>query len=183
MKAKRSQKMRELRKAHNPALTLQELARRAGISYTTVWNLENGYDEKVNPEIMHKVARILGVEAMDIFPSEEARAIKIFYRNRRRMEDLLNRITKEDLSPQAVWRIMKQEGMPIPYHHRFLTLMDICPGLDFEYDLEVDDILRLMSPAEVRDLFRNCVTPEEAVEHLNRAAKRLGAKPVRIRKR
>jgi transcriptional regulator with XRE-family HTH domain len=70
MKSKKPSKLRDLRKAQDPPLTLQELARRAGVSYTTVWNLENGPEEKVHSKIKYKVARVLGVNAWELFPSE-----------------------------------------------------------------------------------------------------------------
>ena len=73
MKRKKPLKLRDLRKAQNPPLTLQELARRAGVSYTTVWNLENGPEERVRSDIKYKVARVLGVEAWELFQSEAVR--------------------------------------------------------------------------------------------------------------
>jgi len=76
VKNKKPSKLRELRKGQN--LTLQELARKARVSYTTVWNLENGPEEKVDSRIKYKVSEILGVDPAALFPSEAR--LERFYR-------------------------------------------------------------------------------------------------------
>lgn len=157
--------MRELRKAHNPPLTLKELAHKAGISYTTVWNLENGREEKVHSKFKNKVAQVLGVHAKDIFPSESVN-----------WERVLSEVIRL-FGEKAAARV---SGKPIQYHHRFDTLEDLCPGVNFESELDVNEILRQMTRDELGKLYHFCVTPEEAIKQLNQAAKRLGLRPVRL---
>jgi transcriptional regulator with XRE-family HTH domain len=101
--------MRELRKVQNPPLTLKELARRAGVSYTTVWNLENGPEEKVKSEIKIKVARALGVSSARLFDSEvpgerNYRFSCLFdfcptleFKNEIDVEDILEKMTLDEL--------------------------------------------------------------------------------------
>jgi len=134
--------MRELRKAQHPPLTIKELARRAGVSYTTVWNLENGPEEKVHSDIKVKVARVLGVSSARLFDSE----------------------------------------VPGERNYRFSCLLDFCPNLEFQNEINVEDILEKMTLDELGDLYHIGLTPGEAVRRLNRAAKRLGLKSVELKK-
>jgi DNA-binding XRE family transcriptional regulator len=178
MKRKKLSKIRQLRKAQDPPLTLKELARKAGVSYTTVWNLENGPEEKVHPDIKHKVAQALGADAMDLYPSEEARWNKLVLR----FEELRSQAADSGITRREAWRLMKRDGIPIGYHHRFHTLMDICPSLNFECELDADEILRQMSPRELRALYHSSSKPREVIKRLNQLAKRLGLNAVGLKK-
>lgn len=52
-------KLKELRKRR--VLTLRELEEVSGVSYNTIWRLENGHTE-AQPRTIRKLARALGVE-------------------------------------------------------------------------------------------------------------------------
>jgi DNA-binding XRE family transcriptional regulator len=183
MRNNKPSKMRELRKTQNPPLTLKELARKAGVSYTTVWNLENGQEEKVDPEIKHKVARVLGGDATVLFPSEATRvridplASKIG----RAFDDIYAQL-EERFPIKEVRSLMKKAGIPTGGYYRLNTLMDFCPNLEFKYELDVENILRQMTPKELGNLYHSGLTPEDAVKHLNRAAKRLELRAVELKK-
>lgn len=111
MQDKKTSKLRELRKSQNPPLTLKELAHRAGVSYTTVWNLENGPEEKVRSDIKYKVARILGASATKLFPSEAVRERRYLFeclfdfcptlefKNEVDVENILEKMTLDELWP------------------------------------------------------------------------------------
>jgi transcriptional regulator with XRE-family HTH domain len=185
MKANKTSLMHVARKAQEPPLTLKELARRAGVSYTTAWNLENGPEEKVHLDIKRKVAHVLGADVIELFPSvddEYQQLIGEFY-------DYLQehfahaKKTGEALSLRDAWDMIEHKGIPFIYHHRFRTLMDICPTLDAESRIDVDKILQQMTPRELGNLYHSSSTPEEATKLLNRAAKRLGLRAVELKKR
>jgi transcriptional regulator with XRE-family HTH domain len=53
------QKLRELRRRR--VLTLRELEEESGVSYNTIWRIENGYRE-ARPSTIRKLAAALGVE-------------------------------------------------------------------------------------------------------------------------
>jgi transcriptional regulator with XRE-family HTH domain len=173
MRPEKNLRMRELRKAFDPPLTLKELARHAGVSYATVWNLENGYDDMVKPAIMQKVCEILGVEPVTLFPSEMARWNQY---------SSLNPNLSASTAILNAGPISVPLGIDVLHNHRFYTLIDICPRLDFECERDVELILRQMTPNELRNLYNSCSDPEKAVMHLNRTAKRLGLKAVELRK-
>jgi len=61
-------KLRELRRLR--VLTLRELEEKSGISYNTIWRLENGYRE-ARPSTIRKLAAALGVEASDLVVTGE----------------------------------------------------------------------------------------------------------------
>jgi transcriptional regulator with XRE-family HTH domain len=61
-------KLRELRRLR--VLTLRELEEKSGISYNTIWRLENGYRE-ARPSTIRKLAAALGVEASELVVTRE----------------------------------------------------------------------------------------------------------------
>jgi transcriptional regulator with XRE-family HTH domain len=182
MKDKKPSIMRDLRKSQNPPLTLKELARRAGVSYTTVWNLENGLEEKVHFEIKDKVAQILKVKTAKLFPREAARVKSLLTWIGRAIE-ITNDQVQETLYTKDAQRFFKQNIAPIGRYHRLKTLMDFCPSLEFKYEIDVENILRKMTPDELGSLYHSGLMPGEAVRQLNRTARRLGLKAVELRKK
>ena len=62
------QKLRELRRLR--VLTLRELEEISGVSYNTIWRLENGYRE-ARPSTIRKLAAALGVEASELVVAGE----------------------------------------------------------------------------------------------------------------
>ena len=62
------QKLRELRRRR--VLTLRELEEKSGVSYNTIWRIENGY-RQVHPSTIRKLAAALGVEAEELVKLEE----------------------------------------------------------------------------------------------------------------
>jgi transcriptional regulator with XRE-family HTH domain len=56
-------KLRELRKRR--VLTLRELEEVSGVSYNTIWRLENGFTQ-ARPSTIRKLASALGVEAEEL---------------------------------------------------------------------------------------------------------------------
>ena len=62
------QKLRELRRRR--VLTLRELEDESGVSYNTIWRIENGYRE-ARPSTIRKLAAALGVEAEELVKIEE----------------------------------------------------------------------------------------------------------------
>ena len=61
-------RLRELRRLR--VLTLRELEEKSGISYNTIWRLENGYRE-ARPSTIRKLAAALGVEASELVVTGE----------------------------------------------------------------------------------------------------------------
>lgn len=57
------QKLRELRQRR--VLTLHELEERSGVSYNTIWRLENGRGG-AQPRTLRKLATALGVEPEEL---------------------------------------------------------------------------------------------------------------------
>ena len=62
------QKLRELRRRR--VLTLRELEEESGVSYNTIWRIENGYRE-ARPSTIRKLATALGVEPEELVKIEE----------------------------------------------------------------------------------------------------------------
>jgi transcriptional regulator with XRE-family HTH domain len=62
------EKLRELRRRR--VLTLRELEEESGVSYNTVWRLENGYRE-ARPSTIRRLAAALGVEASELVVAGE----------------------------------------------------------------------------------------------------------------
>ena len=60
-------KLRELRRRR--VLTLRELEEESGVSYNTIWRLENGYTD-ARPSTIRKLAKALGVEPEDLIVVE-----------------------------------------------------------------------------------------------------------------
>jgi len=177
--------MRLWRKAGKPPLTLKEIAHRAGVSYTTVWNLENGPEEKVNLDIKRKVARVLGADVIELFPSVEDEYQQLIGEFYDYLQEHFAHAKKTGLalSLRDAWDMIEHKQVPFIYHHRFRTLMDICPSLNVESKIDVDKILQQMTPHELGNLYHSSSTPEEAIKHLNLAAKRLGLRAVELKKR
>ena len=61
-------RLRELRRLR--VLTLRELEEESGVSYNTIWRLENGHREG-RPSTIRKLARALGVQPAELVVSEE----------------------------------------------------------------------------------------------------------------
>jgi transcriptional regulator with XRE-family HTH domain len=61
-------KLKSLRKEN--VLSQRELARMAGVSYVTVWRLENGF-KHAHPQTIRKVAGVLGVEPRELVKKED----------------------------------------------------------------------------------------------------------------
>ena len=57
------QRLRELRRLN--VLTLRELEEKSGVSYNTIWRLENGYRD-ARPSTIRKLAAALGVDASEL---------------------------------------------------------------------------------------------------------------------
>ena len=60
-------KLRELRQRR--VLTLRELEEVSGVSYNTIWRLENGFTA-ARPSTIRKLAAALGVEAEELVKLE-----------------------------------------------------------------------------------------------------------------
>jgi predicted transcriptional regulator len=56
-------RLKELRTLR--ALTLRELGQQSGVSYATIWRLENGHKE-ARPSTIRKLARALGVDTAEL---------------------------------------------------------------------------------------------------------------------
>ncbi len=61
-------KLRELRRRR--VLTLHELEESSGVSYNTIWRLENGVTG-AQPRTLRKIARALGVDPVELVKGEE----------------------------------------------------------------------------------------------------------------
>ena len=61
-------KLRELRRLR--VLTLRELESESGVSYNTIWRLENGH-RQARPSTIRKLAAALGVEASELLVARE----------------------------------------------------------------------------------------------------------------
>ncbi len=61
-------KLRELRRLR--VLTLRELEEESGVSYNTIWRLENGH-RQARPSTIRKLAVALGVEASELVIASE----------------------------------------------------------------------------------------------------------------
>jgi transcriptional regulator with XRE-family HTH domain len=57
------ERLKRLRKLR--ALTLRELEQESGVSYATVWRIENGHSD-VRPSTIRKLARALGVDIAEL---------------------------------------------------------------------------------------------------------------------
>ncbi len=62
--------MRELRRLR--VLTLRELEEESGVSYNTIWRLENGHRE-ARPSTIRKLAAALGVDPAELVTVGEAK--------------------------------------------------------------------------------------------------------------
>jgi transcriptional regulator with XRE-family HTH domain len=62
------QKLRELRQRR--VLTLRELEEESGVSYNTIWRIENGHRE-ARPSTIRKLAAALKVEPEELVKIEE----------------------------------------------------------------------------------------------------------------
>jgi transcriptional regulator with XRE-family HTH domain len=63
------QKLRELRRVR--VLTLRELEEESGVSYNTIWRLENGH-RQARPSTIRKLATALGVEPAELVVAKES---------------------------------------------------------------------------------------------------------------
>ena len=61
-------KLKSLRQEN--VLSQRELARLAGLTYVTVWRLENGF-ENAHPKTIRKIAGVLGVEPKELVKKED----------------------------------------------------------------------------------------------------------------
>jgi transcriptional regulator with XRE-family HTH domain len=55
---------------HLRALTLRELGEESGVSYATVWRIENGHSD-VRPSTIRKLARALEIDTAELVVTEE----------------------------------------------------------------------------------------------------------------
>ncbi len=55
---------------HLRALTLRELEQVSGVSYATIWRIENGHSD-VRPSTIRKLARAFGVDTAELVVTEE----------------------------------------------------------------------------------------------------------------
>jgi transcriptional regulator with XRE-family HTH domain len=62
------QRLRELRR--QKVLSMRELEEMSGVSYNTIWRLENGITGAL-PRTIRKVARALGVDPAELVKGEE----------------------------------------------------------------------------------------------------------------
>ncbi len=58
---------------HLRALTLRELEQESGVSYATIWRIENGHSD-VRPSTIRKLARALGVDTAELVVAEDRNA-------------------------------------------------------------------------------------------------------------
>jgi transcriptional regulator with XRE-family HTH domain len=182
MKKQARSKLHKLRKAHKPPLTLQELARKAGVSYTTVWNLENGLDETVHPDIKDKIANVLGVSTIALLASEAARVDPFLTQISRALE-YINDQVQETMLGKELHQAIKKKIDSISRYHRLSTLLDFCPRLEFKYETDAVEILRKMTPNELGTIYRSGLTPDEVIRLMNRIAGRLGLRPVQLKRK
>ena len=61
-------KLKHLRQLR--ALTLRELGAESGVSYATIWRIENGYSD-VRPSTIRKLARALEVDTAELVVVQE----------------------------------------------------------------------------------------------------------------
>ncbi len=57
-------KLRTIREAR--ALSLRELEELSGVSYNTIWRIEDGRRKRTHPRTVRKLAQALGVEPTDL---------------------------------------------------------------------------------------------------------------------
>jgi transcriptional regulator with XRE-family HTH domain len=62
------QRLKHLRQLR--ALTLRELGEESGVSYATIWRIENGHKE-VRPSTIRKLAHALGVDTAELVVTKE----------------------------------------------------------------------------------------------------------------
>ncbi len=62
-------RLKELRTLR--ALTLRELGQQSGVSYATIWRLENGHKE-ARPSTIRKLAHALGVDTAELVVVEKS---------------------------------------------------------------------------------------------------------------
>jgi transcriptional regulator with XRE-family HTH domain len=63
-------RLRELRRLR--VLTLRELEEESGVSYNTIWRLENGH-RQARPSTIRRLAAALGVEASELVVAGEGK--------------------------------------------------------------------------------------------------------------
>ena len=63
-----AQRLRELRQEQ--VLSMRELEERSGVSYHTIWRLENGLTG-AHPRTIRKLANVLGVDPAELLKEEE----------------------------------------------------------------------------------------------------------------
>ncbi len=63
-------RLRELRRRR--VLTLRELEEESGVSYNTIWRLENGH-RQARPSTIRRLAAALGVEPADLVVTGDGR--------------------------------------------------------------------------------------------------------------
>ncbi len=64
------ERLKELRRRR--VLTLRELEEESGVSYNTIWRLENGH-RQARPSTIRRLAAALGVQPADLVASVEGR--------------------------------------------------------------------------------------------------------------
>jgi len=138
-------------------LNQAELASGAGISIATIFNIEHGYDATTTEETKKKIADFFKVDIDDIFPAE-----------------MVGSITKEEY--------FRQQRMKKSRHHLLLTLLQFCPDLLFADESKAETVLQKMTTEELGELLYSGLTEEDAMEHLEKAAKKYGLTPPILKK-
>ena len=59
-------KLKQIRQ--NMGLRQIDLAKRAGVGLTTIWYLENGYDDRASQKTKKKIAQGLKLKIQEVFP-------------------------------------------------------------------------------------------------------------------
>lgn len=60
-------KLREMRE--NRGLRLIDVATQCGVGIATIWNIENGYEQRASKKTKEKIAAGLGMKEEELFPS------------------------------------------------------------------------------------------------------------------
>lgn len=118
----------------------------AGISIATLYNIEHGYEQTTTLDTKKRLAKYFKCDVQDLFPAQ-----------------MIGNETKEEYDRKIVRRTPS---------HRFEMLKDFLPDLEFSDEVATAQILESMNIDELGELFRSGLTKEEALDHLQRAAKK-----------
>jgi transcriptional regulator with XRE-family HTH domain len=141
-----------LRKARLKArLTIQELADKSGLTWATIQAIEAGRTPGTFAAKMKLIDALgMSLSLKDIWPETYA--------------EMAERISTPG------WAKKNR-----PRHHRWATFREFFPDLEFQNELVVEKILIAMTPEEISEhIFHSAPIKEEAIEDLNKAAKKYG---------